>query len=162
MKNPDCDLVGGNIVEFDEETNIDISLRIVPTTTEKIKKYLKRRNPINHVTVMFNKQSVLEVGNYQDCPYFEDYYLWARMLSANKKIFNLNETLVRVRAGLNMSNRRGNFTYIKSIINFEKKLLGLKQINLFDYIYNCVSRSVIAILPNKFRYFIYQKKLRNN
>lgn len=160
-KNPKCDLIGGNIMEFDDETGKDISLRKVPNNSLDILKFLKKRNPVNHVTVMFKKKSVLEVGSYMDCPYFEDYYLWARMVKNKMNLININDVLVRVRAGVAMSNRRGHFKYIKSIFNFENKLLKLGLINIFMYIFNVLSRSIVALVPNKIRYYIYQEKLRD-
>ena len=160
-ENPLCDVVGGNIIEFDSCNNEDISRRIVPVDDKAIYNYLKKRNPMNHVTVIFKKSSVLECGSYRDCPYFEDYYLWARMINNNKKLHNIAEDLVRVRAGLVMSNRRGNFSYIKHIINFENKLLKLKLINIFGYLYNIVLRIIISLVPNSIRYNFYQKRLRN-
>lgn len=160
-KHPDCDVVGGNIVEFDNDSGEDISLRRVPTTSDEIKQYLKKRNPMNHVSVVFKKSSVLDCGGYIDCPYFEDYYLWARMLKKQKKLVNINIEMVRVRAGLSMSNRRGNIKYIKCIINFEKKLLNLGLITYFDYFMNILIRIIVAILPNNLRYKFYQGRLRN-
>ena len=143
-KNRDCDLIGGNIMEFDDITGNDISLRKVPTNLIEIKKYAKKRNPVNHVTVIFKKKSIVEVGNYQDCPYFEDYFLWIRMLIKNKKIINIDDVLVRVRAGMSMSDRRGNLQYIKHIINFEKKIYDLKYIGLINFLSNVTLRSVVV------------------
>ena len=160
-EHPDCELLGGNIIEFDSNTCEDISYRIVPTKTEEIKQYLKKRNPFNHVTVIFKKESVLNVGSYLDCPYFEVYYLWARMIKSNKKFYNIDECLVRVRAGLEMSGRRGNIKYIKCIINFENKLLGLKLISILDCIKNIIIRSIVSLMPNSLRYKLYQRRLRN-
>ena len=160
-KNMEYDVFGGDLVEFDDSTNKIISKRTAPKTSLEIEKYIKKRNPMNHVSVIFKKDSVVEVGGYLDCLYFEDYYLWARMLKSGKKMINIDEILVKVRSGLDMSNRRGNLKYIKHIINFENKLLKLKIINIFYYIYNTFCRVLIAIAPNKLRYSIYQKKLRN-
>lgn len=160
-KHPDCDAVGGNIIEFDNDSGEDISLRRVPIASNEIKRYLKKRNPMNHVSVIFKKDSVLNCGGYIDCPYFEDYYLWARMLKSKKKLMNINTEMVRVRAGLSMSNRRGNIKYIKCIINFEKKLLNLGLITHFDYFMNILIRVTVAILPNNLRYKFYQWRLRN-
>ena len=160
-KNKQCDVVGGNIIEFDDVSGKDISFRTVPLACQKIKNYSQKRNPMNHVTVMFKKKSVENVGGYLDCPYFEDYYLWIRMICANNYLENIPEILVRVRAGLNMTNRRGNLNYIKSIIDFENRLLKRKYINIFTYIYNITIRSIVSLLPNKLRYYIYQKKLRD-
>lgn len=159
--NPSVDAVGGNIIEFDDNTENDISLRKVPLNTENIKEYLKRRNPMNHVTVMFKKKSVINSGGYLDCPYFEDYFLWARMINNGCKLSNINKTLVRVRAGLSMANRRGNLRYIKSIISFERKLKKLKIINISEFISNIIIRTLVAIIPNKMRYGFYQRNLRN-
>lgn len=161
-KNRKIDVVGGNILEFDDVTGKDISIREVPLTSNNILDYLKKRNPMNHVTVMFKKESVESVGGYKDCPYFEDYYLWARLLKNNYVLENIPNILVKVRAGLSMSNRRGNLSYIKCIINFEKKLLNLDLIKKHTFFLNIILRSLVSLIPNKLRYFIYQKKLRKS
>lgn len=161
QNNINCDLVGGNIQEFDDLTGRKLSYRIVPNNKEDILNYLKKRNPFNHVTVLFKKKSVIESGNYLDCPYFEDYYLWVRMIKNNKKLDNINENLVKVRSGLKMSERRGKFKYIKYIINFEDKLLKLGLINKFNYLYNVFIRVVVSIIPNFIRYQLYQRRLRS-
>ena len=161
QNNINCDLVGGNIQEFDDLTGKELSYRIVPNSKEVILNYLKKRNPFNHVTVLFKKKSVIESGNYLDCPYFEDYYLWGRMIKNNKKLDNINENLVKVRAGLKMSERRGKLKYIKYIINFEKKLLELGLINRLNYLYNVSIRIIVSMIPNFIRYQLYQRRLRS-
>lgn len=159
--NPSYDVIGGNIVEFDDLTNKDISNRNVPEKHDDIVKYSKKRNPVNHVSVVFLKSSVLSAGSYQDCMYFEDYYLWMRMIKSGFKFYNVQENLVRVRAGLNFSSRRGSLKYIKYIINFENKIFGLGLITIPTYIYNVFVRCIVSLMPNKLRYYLYQKKLRS-
>lgn len=161
-ENPNIDVIGGNIVEFDDLTGENVSYRIVPKKHEDIVSFLKKRNPMNHVTVMFKKNKVIDSGGYLDCLFFEDYYLWARMINNGCIFANLDNTLVRVRAGLSMSGRRGSINYIKSIINFEKKLYNLKMISLSLYIYNVFMRSIVSVIPNKLRYNLYQRRLRIN
>ncbi len=161
LKHPECDVLGGNIVEFEDLSQKDLLARKVPIDKNEMLKFLKKRNPMNHVTVIFKKESVLDVGNYLDCPYFEDYYLWVRMLKNDKKLINIDETLVRVRAGIEMTNRRGKLKYVKSIINFENKLYKLGFINYIEYLFNITLRSLVAFIPNKIRYYIYQEKLRD-
>ena len=59
---------------------------------------------------MFNKDDIMKVGSYQkvkDIGY-EDYDLWIRLLLADKKIINIERTLVYVRIGEDMYKRRGN------------------------------------------------------
>lgn len=160
--NPKVDVVGGNIVEFDDLTRKNVSYRIVPMEHKSIARYLKKRNPMNHVTVMFKKDKVIESGGYMDCLYFEDYYLWARMIKNGCIFANLGSTLVRVRAGLSMSGRRGNIKYINSIYNFEKKLYRLRLISYITFINNVIVRSLVSLMPNKLRYYVYQRGLRKN
>ena len=158
--NPEVDVLGGQIMEFDDKTNKDISTRTVPSKMSDLKKFIKTRNPFNHMTVVFKKKSVDDAGGYKDCKYFEDYYLWARMLAKNNNLQNIDDVVVRARAGTDMTERRGGMQYLKCIKNFEDKLFELKIINRFEYVKNIALRSVVALIPNKLRYYIYQKKLR--
>ena len=160
FKNKDVDVVGSNIIEYDENMNEITGKRIVPEDDISIKKMAKKRNPLNHMTVAYRKQAVLDAGNYQDMMYFEDYYLWVRMINNNCKFYNVQDVLVNVRGGTEMIKRRGGVKYIKPILNFEKSLLSLKLINTFEYIKNVIERIVGAIIPNNLRTIAYKVVLR--
>lgn len=161
-KNPNVDVVGCNMNEYDEKLVKFISKKRVPETDEEIKKYAKKRNPINHPTVIFKKSKVMEVGSYEDCPYFEDYYLWAKLINNNCVFYNMQESLYKFRAGSSMIQRRGGIKYLKSIKKFEKKLLDLKLIDKKVYYINLLERYIISILPNNMRYKFYKVFLRSN
>lgn len=154
------DVVGSNIAEYDENMEKEISRRIVPEKNLDIKKKMKSRNPMNHVTVGYRKSKVLEAGNYMDMPYFEDYYLWTRMALNGCIFYNVQEILVHVRGGNEMIKRRGGTNYIKPIINFEKELHKMKYTNLFECLKNLVIRLGGALMPSKMRYVLYKKILR--
>lgn len=134
--------------------------RIVPEKDEEIKKRIKRKNPINHVTVAFKKNKVIEAGNYMDMPYFEDYYLWARMIKKGCLFYNIQECLVRVRGGNEMIKRRGGINYIKHMISFEKELMRLKLINIFQFMMNIIERCFISVVPRSLRRTLYKLFLR--
>ena len=161
MNNPELDIVGSNICEYDEKLEKAISVRKVPENDPEIKKLLKTRNPVNHMSAMYRKDKVLEAGGYVDCPFFEDYYLWCRMAKNGCKFFNIQDSLVKVRAGQAMVNRRGGLLYAKNSINFEKKILRLKTINIFGFIFNSSIRVAVALSPNSLRGAIYSRGLRN-
>ena len=127
-------LCGGQIAEFADNSNEKTGYRNVPLTHNKILKFVKKRNPFNHMTVMFKKQAVQSVGSYMDMPYFEDYWLWARMLKADYKVKNIDQVLVSVRAGQDMIARRGGLNYAKCIIRFEKSLYSIGLIS-YTYVY---------------------------
>ena len=159
-ENNNIDVLGTNIVEYDDLMKNKLSKRTVPTNDEEIKKYAKSRNPMNHVSVIFKKQNVLKAGGYQDCLYFEDYFLWVRMIQNGNTFHNIQESLVNVRGGDEMIDRRGGIKYIKAIYNFEKKIKKLNFIDSKEFIYNIVARTTVAIIPKFLRKVIYEKKLR--
>lgn len=159
-EHPDVDVLGGFIEEFDESLNQPLAVRPVPNSSDQIKEIMKTRNGMNHVTVVYKKSKVLEAGNYKDCLYFEDYYLWCRMLKKGMIFYNLNDILVNVRTGNEMYKRRGGKKYNKCIIDFERKIFQLKYINRFQFIKNVIIRLVVSNMPNEFRSILYKKKLR--
>ena len=158
---PECDVVGGQMTEFiDDEDNI-VASRIVPQTNEDIYLWLKRRCPLNHVTVAMRRSKVLEVGNYIDWHYNEDYYLWIRMAEAGCKFANLPDTLVNVRVGKDMYARRGGWKYFKSEKGLQDYMLKKKMISLPRYAFNVAVRFGVQVaMPNSLRAFVFQKFFR--
>jgi len=159
-EHPEIDIIGTNIHEFDNQMKKHISNKNVPEKQEEIKKYIKQRNPINHVTVVYKKQKVLEAKSYIDCPLFEDYYLWCRMFMNNCTFYNIQDYLMNVRAGLDMVNRRGGKQYNKNIINFQKKIKKIGLINEIEYLKNILIRISISSCPKFIRMKFYELKLR--
>ena len=160
FKEKNVDVVGSNIAEFDETMTTITSHRIVPEHYEAIKKMAKSRNPINHVTVAMKKSKVIEAGNYISMYYFEDYYLWIRMMKIGAIFYNVQESLTDVRGGNDMIKRRGGKKYIKPIINFEKAILKLGYISKFEFLKNVLQRVIVSLIPNHFRFFVYKILLR--
>ena len=160
--NNDIAVIGSNIVEYDEKLNNIDSCKSVPETDAEIKLYAKTRNPINHPTVIFDKTKVSDVGGYEDYPYFEDYYLWAKMIAKNYKFYNIQENLYKFRGGASMYGRRGGVKYLASIKKMELGLLNLGIINEKEYKKNLFKRYIGALLPNSLRCILYKLMLRDN
>jgi glycosyltransferase involved in cell wall biosynthesis len=160
MKENDLDIVGSNILEFDGSVDNILSERKVPSTYEMIKAYAKKRNPFNHMTVMYKKSAVLKAGNYKDFLWFEDYNLWVRMILNGAKMYNIQEDLVYARTGKSMFGRRGGLEYIKREYKMQKNMKELKFISNFEFCKNIIARSVIRLIPNSLREIIYLKVLR--
>ena len=162
IKRPELDVVGSNVCEYDKKLKSIVAVKSVPESDSDIKKYLKKRNPFNHMSVVYRKDKVLAVGGYIDCPYFEDYFLWCRMARNGCNFFNIQEPLVRVRAGADMIERRGGFSYAKDVLHFEKEILKLRTISLSGFLYNSFVRIAVALFPNNLRQSFYLKRLRKN
>ena len=160
-KNPGLAAAGGFIEEFDSQTLKPVSIRKVPLTEAEIRKFLKSRNPMNHVSVMFRKDAVMKVGGYKTFPLLEDYYLWARMAAMGLMLMNQPDILVKVRVDANMYGRRGGFKYFKSNLALSRKLKELGLITLPEHIFNaCVRFCVQVLMPEQLRSFFYKKALR--
>ena len=161
--NPSLDIVGGNIEEFIDDPGQIVSKRIVPMEDIEIKEYMKKRCPMNQVTVMVKKNAVLRAGGYLDWYCNEDYYLWIRMFLKGMIFENINETLVKVRVGDAAYRRRGGWMYFKSECKLQNYMLKNKVIDRFLYIENVAKRLIIQILlPNKLRGWLFQKFARES
>ena len=57
IKNPEIDILGGQIEEFIDNIDNIVGKREVPLENIEIREYLKRRCPFNHMSVMFKKKS---------------------------------------------------------------------------------------------------------
>jgi glycosyltransferase involved in cell wall biosynthesis len=118
------DAVGGSIAEFVSSPETPIAVRRLPASNDAILRYAKWRNPFNHMTAMFRRAAVINVGNYVPFVDFEDYHLWVRMLLAGSRFVNLDEILVYARTGTAMVKRRGGFQYAVAEIAFQRFLYG--------------------------------------
>lgn len=160
-ENPTTSILGGQIEEFIDTTSNVVGRRIVPNSDIELKKYIKKRCPFNHMSVMFRKSDVLEVGNYQDWFCNEDYYLWIRLALADKKFANLSDILVDVRVGADMYQRRGGWKYYKSEKALQKLMLDKRMIGVFRYFINVSERFILQVLmPNWLRGFVFRKLAR--
>lgn len=159
--NPDIDIVSSWISEFiDVKENI-VSVRRLPEDHTKIADYAKKRCPINHPAVMFRKSAVSAAGGYKHFKLFEDYYLWARMLVNGSKFYNIQESLLWFRVSPEMYKRRGGLRYSIDEIRFQQELHRIGLIGFWNMLYNIGIRSMVRIMPNGLRGFVYKKALRN-
>ena len=156
---PDLDICGSQIEEFEGTVDNIVARRSVPLNDAEIKKYQKKRDAFNHMTVMFKKSAVLKAGNYQTCLLMEDSLLWAKMIMSGAKCKNVGESLVFARIGKDMFERRGGFSYYKKYKQGRKMIKETGFINNRDYICSLAVQFIVALMPNKLRGFVFKKIL---
>lgn len=162
VEHPEICIVGGQMDEFIGAPDNIVGIRKVPLDDNDIKHYLKKRCPLNHVTIMLNKSAVLKAGNYQDWHYNEDYFLYCRMLEQGAIFHNISDVLVHVRVGKEMYRRRGGWKYFKSEAKLQKWMFNHKIISFPRYVINVTIRLCVQVLmPNWLRGFVFQKLFRN-
>lgn len=155
---PETAVVGGMIEEFLPGGKKRV--KIMPESHNEIVRYGKYRNPMNHMTVMFRKEAVLQSGNYRHFPLLEDYDLWSRMLACGAIFHNLPQILMHVRTGKELYQRRGGFSYFLSHKELRKLQLQLGLVNQTEYLCSLAASFGFAMQPSWMRAWLYQWCLR--
>ncbi|MDE5592484.1 MAG: glycosyltransferase [Clostridiales bacterium] len=150
-QDPDLDICGGQIAEFETTPDDIIGERRVPLTHDEIVEYQKKRCAFNHMTVMYKKSKVLEAGNYKHCPLMEDDLLWVDMILAGAKCTNLNEYLCKVRTNRDMIARRGGLKYYKKYKAARKRILDTGFITKKQYRKTNRIQLIVCMMPKWLR-----------
>ena len=153
--NPNIDICGSSIYEFDKSIDNIYAERKLPTVHKDIVEFAKSRCPFNHMTVAYRKKVVLQVGGYQDLPHMEDYYLWIRVVLSGAQCANLAEPLVYVRAGEDMIIKRGGWQYVKSELYLINYMLQRRFISLLQWTKLLIIRIPIRLMPLIVRKNVY-------
>ncbi len=156
----EIDVVGSAIAEFERDCSAPHAIRLLPTAGAALRRFAKSRTPMNHMTVVFRKASVVAAGNYETCLNFEDYHLWARMLALGYRLHNMNEILVYARCGNGMQGRRGGLAYLKEEIQFQSFLRKMGLLDSAGSLLNVLMRGPIRLAPESVRSLCYSMFLR--
>lgn len=160
LEKPYLAIVGSHIDEFVDDISHVISKRIVPTTSEEIYKFAKKRSAFNHPAVMYSKTAVLENNGYADLKRNQDVDLFGRMLFNGYKAENIDEALLWFRSSDELAKRRkswqNTWSYIATIRNFWK--MGYSS--FADYAIVGIAQTGMYLMPIKLQNYIYKNFLR--
>ncbi|RQG96956.1 glycosyltransferase [Natrarchaeobius oligotrophus] len=159
--NPEIDVLGGYVMEFSRDPNESGQIREVPVDPERVRSFARFRCPVNHPTVMFRREAVLEAGNYRSFRSMQDYELWMRMLSQGHTIANLPTVLVKCRTGNDLFDRRGGLRYARTEIRIQHEFLKHSSVSPVVFLLNIVARIPLRLTPNVVRKRVYQSILRS-
>lgn len=148
----EVDLVSSHMREINE-IGVVYSKRKVPVSYEKICLKIPYRNPINHPASAFKVSAVLMSGGYIEMPFFEDWYLWCRMLKNGFRVENIDKYLVDFRATDAMISRRYGLNYFKHEFKF---FLQRHNEDLTNPIQNMIAY-LMRFLVKLFGFQIYKK-----
>jgi glycosyltransferase involved in cell wall biosynthesis len=140
-------IVGTMIDEFIEDPERIISSRIVPTGSEEIKEFIKRRNPFNHPTVMFKKTAVLSSGGYGELRRRQDIDLFSRMINNGYKAKNINESLLLFRSNEENHRRRKSWRSCMDTIKAHVAIWKRKNCSIQDLIFVIFSQLFMFVSP---------------
>jgi glycosyltransferase involved in cell wall biosynthesis len=158
--NPEIDVVGTYLAEFNVDENTAHRIKRVPVTSDEIALVAKLFNPMNHMTVFMKKESVEKAGGYRHAPFFEDYDLWVRMLSLGMKFHNLPESLVLGRVGNDMVGKRHGKKYMQFEYQQFRRMRESNFITRWQYYRALAFRLPLRLLPKSILAVIYGHALR--
>lgn len=160
-ENPELGLAGTNIDEFYDDPHNVVSSRVVPSDYESIVKFMRRRSPFNHPTVMFKKSEVLRCGGYGTMRRKQDLDLFARMINMDCFALNINESLLLFRSNEGNYKRRKSWEYCKSYIDVEKENYKRGYCSFWDLTVVTLGQMVMFLAPMKVMKFLSDKFLRS-
>ncbi|GAB7021072.1 glycosyltransferase [Halostagnicola bangensis] len=160
LENPDIDVLGGYVAEFDTDPDEIDRVRTVPTDPDEVRDRASTRNPINHPTVMFDRNAVVTAGNYRPLRSMQDYELWVRMITQGYTVSNLPEVLVKCRAGSDFYNRRGGLSYARLEVYLQREFSRMGAVSFPRMLLNIAARVPLRIAPKSFRSAVYRTFLR--
>lgn len=160
-ENTQIAVVGAQILEFESVPSDGSRVRQVPLDHNSIRRLSRVRNPMNHVSVMARRDAILQAGSYEEWRGFEDYHLWAKMISRGFRFANLPQTLVSVRTQ-GLYKRRGGLTYIKDELAFRRELVSLGISTRGEFLVFATMAVGMRIAPESLRKWVYNHLLRSN
>lgn len=160
LEKPYLAIVGSHIDEFIGDTSNVISQRIVPTTSEEIYKFAKKRSAFNHPTVMYSKTAVLENNGYANLKRNQDVDLFGRMQFKGYKAENIDEALLWFRSSDELAKRRKSWQNTWSYIATIRKFWKMGYSSFTDYAIVGIAQTGMYLMPIKLQNYIYKNFLR--
>jgi len=160
LEKPYLSIVGSHIDEFVDDISNVISQRIVPTTSDDIYNFAKKRSAFNHPTVMYSKTAVLENNGYSDLKRNQDVDLFGRMQFEGYKAENIDEALLWFRSSDELAKRRKSWQNTWSYIATIRKFWKMGYSSFIDYAMVGIAQTGMYLMPVKVQNFVYKKFLR--
>ena len=160
LEKPYLSIVGSHIDEFVDDISNVISQRIVPTTSDDIYNFAKKRSAFNHPTVMYSKTAVLENNGYSDLKRNQDVDLFGRMQFEGYKAENIDEALLWFRSSDELAKRRKSWQNTWSYIATIRKFWKMGYSSFADYVMVGIAQTGMYLMRVKVQNFVYKKFLR--
>ena len=160
-ENPRIDILGGYIVEFQDDPTKLGKIRRVGESHNDIVNMARHRCPFNHMTVMYKKEMVKAAGKYKtDFGKLEDYKLWVDMIAIGCRCANLPEILILMRTGNGMIQRRSDPKEIKDWDRLQDDLIASHIISSLEALLNRLYIRLFTYMPSSMKTIVYKLFLR--
>ena len=153
----DVAVIGSSISEVDQLSGITVSRRMFQPEVSSYN--WSMRDPIAHPSVILRGSVIKRVGGYAGPLFFEDTYLWLRLMKVGYKFRNLDQCLVKMTINSNFYSRRGGFRYAIYELKAFSKFYSASLISAYQYL-TLFLRMPVRLMPRLIVQKIYQYLLR--
>ena len=150
------DVLGSAMLEINSQSKLVKSARQALESEVQIKNALSNRNPINHPSVVLDRERVLEAGGYRNVHLAEDYELWSRLAGLGYSFANLPHALVGFHVDPHTYARRGGYAFIDGERKLRKELLINGSTTRVRSVFISSLRVVYHLMPSKFRSIVHK------
>jgi glycosyltransferase involved in cell wall biosynthesis len=158
--NLDVVLLSATMEEYDNSLNELLAIRKVPLIHDDILKYAQWRNPFNHPSIAYKREVALKLGGYPLVGSNEDYAFFCNFLVHKYKTANLEEVIVKARAGKELAKRRSGKKYLQGEIECLQYIHKIGFYSTPRYYFHLIAKKIIRNLPSFLVGGIYKKLLR--
>ncbi len=147
LNNVDVDIVGSNVILFDEKGAFGKS----NLKYEIDRKSFLKSSPICHPTIMLKKSAYIDSGMYsieKKVERCEDYDFFAKAFYIGKKIFNIQEPLYEYREDMTSFRKRKKYKF--RINEFKVRIRIYRRLRLIfpKGLFYCFKPLIIGLIPN--------------
>lgn len=163
-EHPEMSIVGGLSYLFvGTPDNIIPKVRKKPLDQEGIVKFIRRRNPLGHPTVMYKKSEVLRCGSYDgSLRGVEDYDLFSRMINSGCIAMNLPVPVLLFRGREGGMARSKSNADRQAYIAVQRRIWKRGHCSFGDYLYIWCAMTAAQIMPERLYAALQQKFFRTN
>jgi glycosyltransferase involved in cell wall biosynthesis len=154
-ENP-VDILGSAMFEINSHSKLVRAARYAPENNNQIKNALSNRNPINHPSVVLDRERILQAGGYRNVHLAEDYELWSRLAGLNYSFANLPYALVGFHVDPQTYVRRGGYAFIDGERKLRKELLINGSTTRVRSVFVSAIRVIYHLMPSKFRSIVHK------
>lgn len=160
-KDPSLDICGCQLGEFihDDPDNV-VLYRLVPTDDAAIKKFMHRRQPFNHPSVIYKKSAVLKYGGYEKLKRKEDFDLFSKMLTGGCRARNVDEVLYLYRNDEKNYKRRKSWTNTSAALHVYWRHFRRGGCSFPDFLLISCAELAFFILPLNLMKYLSDHLLR--
>lgn len=153
---PEISLLGSQMTDFVDSPENTLRSKVMPLSHDDIKKKLPWRNPINHPTVCFRRDAVIDVGGYPELQYLEDYWLWSQLISNGYRCQNLDTSLVSYRFDDATLQRRSGTTNFLNEVRLRWWLVKHKLCSIPVFMLTSAMQLVLRFAPISIKRFLWK------